>query len=581
MVLGWRLDVRGEVRRDDHAVSEVVGTILLVAITIILAGGFALLLGAFGGPTARPHVDIDVTINEGSGAWGTGDEQVALVHEGGEALEADEIRVVIRVGSTEFEYSGDTLGGAFSDGSLSIGERWTVELNIPTGTPVQVNVVSNVRGGSTLTTAAELRSPGEAPDCSADTTAPTVSTWLQTPADLTTDHSGAVTVRVTLTDDCAGVDTATSPHLESRVNDGSDPPFTDAGAMSIVSGTTWQGSIAEPAGGWGSATGETLEYRVTQMTDLLGNAGTSGTQSDVVQDPALTVYTYPDTPPAITTGTVANYSNLQSASDGGAFATMTEESVSSTTEDTRTGTSSSGGSGTNHANAKGSPDGAYAVVNDPDEVVRVGTFGSGSGTITKVELLYTGSYTGSLNNDEVRLSYRISGSATGSSQEYLPTSSDTTEALDVTSDRATWTWGDISNLEVVATYIQQNNNAVGQDDGIDIRVDSLRVHVTTSATVYNLNVQMNFTAVPGGSAHVLELRYQTSVDTFKVQVQQSGGSWVDRGTTLSSPSTLSTWTYTLTNDEYQSGSPKIRIVDSTSSTSQGQILLDYVRVATS
>ena len=75
---------------DDRAVSPVIGVILMVAITVILAaviGTFVLGLGDSLGdnqPTAQISVSIDET-----------DNSITIEHNGGDSIESDTLRVVI------------------------------------------------------------------------------------------------------------------------------------------------------------------------------------------------------------------------------------------------------------------------------------------------------------------------------------------------------------------------------------------------------------------------------------------------------------------------------------------------------
>ena len=77
---------------DDRAVSPVIGVILMVAITVILAaviGTFVLGLGDSLGdsqPTAQLSVSIDDT---------TGDGELTVEHSGGDPIEADSVRIVV------------------------------------------------------------------------------------------------------------------------------------------------------------------------------------------------------------------------------------------------------------------------------------------------------------------------------------------------------------------------------------------------------------------------------------------------------------------------------------------------------
>ncbi len=579
MVVAWPFGVRGEVRRDEAAVSEVVGTVLLVAITIIMAGGFALMLGAFGGPTEKVHAELETSISQGGGAWGTGDEVVQVAHRGGGPLQADETRIVVRVGATEHVFAGDDLAGPFADGTFTIGETWSATLSIPTGTNVEVAIGHAGTGGTTLITGATHVSPGTVADCSGDTSPPTVSAWTQTPADLDNTHDAGVTVRATLTDDCAGVYTSAAPVLEYRITP--DTAYTVVGTMAHLSGTTWQATIPDPdpAGShWAAHTGQTLWYRLTGMTDFKGNVGTSVERSDFIQDPAATTFTYPDSPPSVGPGTVSDYANLLDDSDGGAFAAFTQTEVTSSGPTTYTGpTADAASTASDPSAATGAPDGQGALLVDGDKKVIVTGYPAVTGTISKVEVLIEARSASGSTNDDLCIMFYVSGSSpatcTGDRIEYDPGTSFGEQVWDVTSFRS-WTGADIGNLKVQGHFKMQGG------DSTDYYVDSLRVRVTASSTIYELDAQMNFTAVSGGAFHDLQIQYQTSVNPFLVEVQQSDGSWVQRGATLTSPTVMTSWSYTLTPDEYQGGGPKIRIVESGSPTAQGSINIDYLRVRT-
>lgn len=90
----------------DRAVSPVIGVILMVAITVILAaviGTFVLDLGQSAGnaaPQASLSVQLDAT-----------NEELTISHEGGDALVASESRLVLEnesgAGSATFEDGGD------------------------------------------------------------------------------------------------------------------------------------------------------------------------------------------------------------------------------------------------------------------------------------------------------------------------------------------------------------------------------------------------------------------------------------------------------------------------------------------
>lgn len=107
---------------DERAVSPVIGVILMVAITVILAaviGTFVLDLGQSAGQTA-PQASLSVSVN-------TNTENVTVEHTGGDAIDASETRVIIE------NASGDsiTFNPAPSSSTLSVGG--SVSMNVTTG----------------------------------------------------------------------------------------------------------------------------------------------------------------------------------------------------------------------------------------------------------------------------------------------------------------------------------------------------------------------------------------------------------------------------------------------------------------
>lgn len=107
-------------RTDERAVSPVIGVILMVAITVILAaviGTFVLDLGQSAGQTA-PQASLSVEAD-------TGSDNITIDHNGGDGLSDGDTRIQI----TD-ESSGDTI--TFEPGNTS--EVWTVgqEMDIST-----------------------------------------------------------------------------------------------------------------------------------------------------------------------------------------------------------------------------------------------------------------------------------------------------------------------------------------------------------------------------------------------------------------------------------------------------------------
>lgn len=114
---GWD-GVGGQASADpgDGAVSDIVGNILMVGVTVLLAGALALSLSAATAP-ADP-VSADLVVVDGP--------DLEVRHAGGEPVPVDGPRFVLTVDGAEevhplSEFSGDVSGG--SENAWEIGER--------------------------------------------------------------------------------------------------------------------------------------------------------------------------------------------------------------------------------------------------------------------------------------------------------------------------------------------------------------------------------------------------------------------------------------------------------------------------
>ena len=113
-----------ELLTEDRAVSPVIGVILMVAITVILAaviGTFVLGLGD-SVQQQSPTASFSFEYNESGAGWSTDGGNVTAIHEGGDSIDAE--RLAINVGGTSFN-STDIDGW---DGTVSAGSSGTVEL---------------------------------------------------------------------------------------------------------------------------------------------------------------------------------------------------------------------------------------------------------------------------------------------------------------------------------------------------------------------------------------------------------------------------------------------------------------------
>lgn len=152
-------------RFDDGAVSEMIGSVLLVGITVLLAVVAGALILSRPGPVDTTRPDLLFSVNAGSdGGWATGNENVSIYHAGGEALRAGSTTINVEGGTPTREYAGATLGGPFAQpGGFRIGNTWystSQTLTISSGVTISITVVvtgdtgSRIAGGTQITAGA-------------------------------------------------------------------------------------------------------------------------------------------------------------------------------------------------------------------------------------------------------------------------------------------------------------------------------------------------------------------------------------------------------------------------------------------
>jgi hypothetical protein len=312
-------------------------------------------------------------------------------------------------------------------------------------------------------------------------------------------------------------------------------------------------------------------------------------QSDLVD--LLATYTYPtsNTP---TTGTVSAFANLQSASDSGAAAVLSEGGTVGTPT-----TQSFNANGIINANGLVSAGGTRIAASD-DVYATYATNGpnqnnvlqaslvnpvSTQGTITRVVLSAEVSIVGYANDGfQLQGCLENTGVCNAFSAMGGQSSTDVTMTYDVTSIRpggGSWGWTDVTNLEIVVLPVQQ-----GSRDGT-WRVDRVWADITFVSTTYTMSIRLDWTTAPTtGNSHTLDLRYSTTGDTFNVQVctwvAGSCTTWNTRGTALNSAG-LTSWQYVLLATEKSGANVAVRFIDAApTSAVQGTLSLDYARVMT-
>ncbi|MFC7166632.1 type IV pilin N-terminal domain-containing protein [Halospeciosus flavus] len=164
---------------DDRGVSPVIGVILMVAITVILAaviGAFVLDLGSNLGSTG-PTSQVSVT--DASATYSNDTNAFTIEHKGGNDLLYNEMTVIIQEGGSTVEtieptsnYGADALalregGGAIVTGSsksvrtFTVGETWNIydkgtTTNLSSGTTYTVKIVHQPSNSVITSTQVEL-----------------------------------------------------------------------------------------------------------------------------------------------------------------------------------------------------------------------------------------------------------------------------------------------------------------------------------------------------------------------------------------------------------------------------------------
>ncbi len=128
-------------QRDDDAVADVLGNILMVAITVTMMVGLSMLVLSFDGPPDKIHADFRVDLTPGGSFWGDGNEEIHIRHIGGEPVPTDGTRIIIAVNGVSSVYAGAALDQGFADGTFRLGETWNQTLTVPGNASVEVGIV--------------------------------------------------------------------------------------------------------------------------------------------------------------------------------------------------------------------------------------------------------------------------------------------------------------------------------------------------------------------------------------------------------------------------------------------------------
>jgi flagellin-like protein len=146
-----------DVLDDDDAVSPVIGVILMVAITVILAAVIASFVLGLGGQTqVSPTADFTFNYEPGS----SNDGNLTITHNSGDAIVDDRLYVRgsgLGTSSDAWPDNGTASGNVESQSAVVSGDTWNVTGQVDSD--YEVNVVWESEDGSSSSTLASDQGP--------------------------------------------------------------------------------------------------------------------------------------------------------------------------------------------------------------------------------------------------------------------------------------------------------------------------------------------------------------------------------------------------------------------------------------
>lgn len=521
----------------EEAVTDVIGSILLVGITVAVMVALSIMLVGFLQPDDQVRADLELAVHPGQDGWGTGDETVRIRHLGGEPVPQSGFRIVLVLNGTSTVFKGSTLdaGGGWDDGQLTTGETWSTVTHIPFRSLVELGVIDDQHGR--LLNSAVFTALGQG--------AVTGGTAPTGPTAPTADFTAACTVLV-----CDFTDTS--------VDDGTIE------AWSWDFDGTGTSTDQDPTHVFLAAGSYAVTLTVTDDEGLTDDV----TRNVVAGGPLLT---YVDCPMTANVGTVSDCNDARSASDADATADLVETAGGSPTAVTLSPSNVVGENSVTDEDEVFASDDVRAIMDNAGDWVEVDGFDvpAGATGIDSVSIGFEGRQEQPGQDPDVSLRYTIGGTAGATTLvQSLSNPGDQTFVEDVTSDRS-WT---VADVEAMVLRIEADD--IGNRDA---EIDHMFVTIVYTPAGSDLDVEAGFSSVPAGT-HELQIRYTATTDTFDIQVWD-GSAWNDRGDLTDT--SLSTFTHALTAAEYNGGSPQMRFVDQDSAGGQATLEIEYARVSTS
>ncbi|MDD5615545.1 MAG: hypothetical protein PHH85_05020 [Candidatus Methanoperedens sp.] len=142
---------------------------------------------------------------------------------------------------------------------------------------------------------------------------------------------------------------------------------------------------------------------------------------------------------------------------------------------------------------------------------------------------------------------------------------------------STLTGGNTYKLQVQLEVYQ---TVKANKPSITFFTDDIYLNITTSGTTtYSFNITTDTTPVPEDTEHFLEINYSRDAgDTYGVYVW-NGSEWNNIGSLNAATGTWTVFNQSLNINEYNSGSPRVRYIDTNpSGTSRSNLSIDYQRI---
>jgi flagellin-like protein len=142
---------------DDDAVSPVIGVILMVAITVILAAVIGTFVLGLGDQVQTTAPQASFSFDFSSGKSGTGGP-LTITHDGGDSIPDGQVTLKGDYGSSNSTVTGSLSQdwGSASNGDVSAGDSKTID---PVDTDTQVRIVWTASSGDNSATLGEWSGP--------------------------------------------------------------------------------------------------------------------------------------------------------------------------------------------------------------------------------------------------------------------------------------------------------------------------------------------------------------------------------------------------------------------------------------